>query len=211
MRAMSARGFNGYGPAVQAGQRDAGSSLRKAQMKNRIHEKEQLLNAAITNADISRSFEEYLEIFDAFYAEDITVSSDQQEEPTRGKANVRGLVFNFLVPLHVMAEVGGSKVTVHATPIPGDTLNKTHSVLTLDLTGQFGAKCTLTWSLLRRWRGSRVVYERHYAHHQTNRPLTFEDLRFAGLEASRLRSRQLWLSSDASPDGIPPNALGAPP
>lgn len=86
-------------------------------MKNRLHEIERLLNAAIANADISRSFEEYLDIFDAFYAEDITASSGQQEEPIRGKANVRGLVFYFLVPLHVLAEVGGLKVTVHATPI----------------------------------------------------------------------------------------------
>ena len=152
-------------------------------MKIRLHETERLLNAAIANADIRRSFEEYLDIFDAFYAEDITASSGQQGEPIRGKANVRGLVFNSLVPLHVLPEVGGLKVTVHATPIPGDTPNETHSVWTLDLTGAFGAKCPLTWSLLRRWRGSRVVYERHYDHHQAGRPLTFEDLRFAGLEA----------------------------
>jgi hypothetical protein len=152
-------------------------------MKNRLHEREQLPNAAIANTDISRSFEEYLEIFDAFYAEDITASSDQQEEPIRGKANVRGLVFNFLVPLHGSAEVGGLKVTVRATPIPGDTLNETYSVWTLDLTGRFGAKSTLTWSFLRKWRGSRVVCECHYDHHQAGRTLTFENLRFAGLEA----------------------------
>ena len=92
-------------------------------MKNRLHETERLLNAAIANADISRSFEQYLEIFDAFYAEDITANSDRQEEPIRGKAKVRGLVFNFLVPLHVLAEVGGLKITVRATPFPGDDLN----------------------------------------------------------------------------------------
>jgi hypothetical protein len=152
-------------------------------MKNRLHETERLLNAAIANADISRSFEQYLEIFDAFYAEDITANSDRQEEPIRRKAKVRGLVFNFLVPLHVLAEVGGLKITVRATPFSGDDLNETHSVWTLDLTGQFGAKCTLSWSVLRRWNGSRVVYERHYDHHQAGRPLIFEDFRFAGSEA----------------------------
>ena len=142
---------------------------------------EQALNAAITNADISRSFEEYLEIFDRFYADNIMVSSDRREEPVRGNASVRALLFNFLVPLHVMAEVGGVKVAVRATPIPGDAPNETHSVWTLDLTGPFGAKCTLTWSVLRRWNSSRIVYEHHYDHHQTGGPLTFEDLHVGSL------------------------------
>jgi len=54
---------------------------------------EQTLNTASTNADISRSFEEYFEIFDRFYADDIMASSDQREEPVRGNASVRALVF----------------------------------------------------------------------------------------------------------------------
>jgi|ERR1700723_1290715 len=58
------------------------------------------LNAAIVHADISRSYEEYLEIFDAFYADDIEGSSETLEEPIRGKAGVRSLLFGFLVPLH---------------------------------------------------------------------------------------------------------------
>jgi acetolactate synthase small subunit len=46
---------------------------------------ERTLNAAIVQADISRSFEEYLEIFDRFYGDDIEVSSETQKEPIRGK------------------------------------------------------------------------------------------------------------------------------
>jgi hypothetical protein len=67
---------------------------------------ERTLNAAIVQADISRSYEEYLDIFDEFYADDIEGSSDTTEEPNRGKAGVRSLVFGFLVPLHAMVEVG---------------------------------------------------------------------------------------------------------
>ncbi len=37
---------------------------------------ERTLNAAIVRANISESFEEYLEIFDAFYADDIEVISE---------------------------------------------------------------------------------------------------------------------------------------
>src|SRR5258707_8048819 len=69
--------------------------------------RERALNAAIVQADISESFEEYLGVFDAFYADDIEASTETREESVRGKARVRSLLFNFLVPLHVMAEVGG--------------------------------------------------------------------------------------------------------
>ena len=47
---------------------------------------ERTLNAAIVHAEIARSYEEYLEIFDAFYADDVEGSSETTEEPIRGKA-----------------------------------------------------------------------------------------------------------------------------
>ncbi len=37
--------------------------------------RERALNSAIVQNDINESFEEYLEIFDAFYADDIEASS----------------------------------------------------------------------------------------------------------------------------------------
>jgi len=43
--------------------------------------RERALNSAIVQADINESFEEYLEIFDAFYADDIEASSETREEP----------------------------------------------------------------------------------------------------------------------------------
>jgi len=69
--------------------------------------REDALNAAIVQANISESFEEHLGIFEAFYDDDIEVSSETAKEPIRGKERVRSLLFNFLVPLHVMAELGG--------------------------------------------------------------------------------------------------------
>jgi len=41
--------------------------------------RERTLNAAIIQANISESFEEYLEIFDAFYADDIEISGRNRE------------------------------------------------------------------------------------------------------------------------------------
>jgi hypothetical protein len=140
--------------------------------------RERALNAAILNAEISKSFEEYLEIFDAFYADVIEVSSETHEEPIRGKARVRSLLFNFLAPLHAMAEVGGLLISIRETPICGDTADETHSEWTLDLVGVTGKTCTLSWRALRKWNASRVVYEHHYDQQQNGEPLILSDLSF---------------------------------
>ena len=137
---------------------------------------ERILNAAIVQADISLSFEDYLEIFNTFYADDIEVSSDTGEEPIRGKERVRSLVLNFLVPLHVMAEVGGLSISIRESPIPGDTAGETHAAWTLELVGVSGKTCTLSWRTFRKWNGAHVVCEHHYDQQQTGGPLTSDDL-----------------------------------
>ena len=139
---------------------------------------ERALNSAIVRAVISDSFEEYLEIFDSFYADDIEVSSETTEEPIRGKDRVRSLLANFLVPLHVMAEVGGLAISIRQTAIPGDVADETHSAGTLDLVGVSHRTCTVTWRALRKWKGSRVVYEHQYDGQQNGGPLTSYDLSF---------------------------------
>ena len=44
---------------------------------------ERVLNAAIVQADISESFEEYLEIFDAFYADDLDFEFSESQRHRR--------------------------------------------------------------------------------------------------------------------------------
>src|SRR6202011_5235123 len=136
------------------------------------------LNTAIVQAEITRSFEEYLEIFDEFYADDIEVGSETGEEPIRGKARVRSFIANFLVPLHVMAEIGGLLISIRQTAIPGDAADETHSAWRLELVGVSGRSCTVSWRALRKWNGSRVVYEYHYDHQQSGGPLTSDDFSF---------------------------------
>src|ERR1700730_12282398 len=141
---------------------------------------ERTLNAAIVHADISRSYEEYLGIFDEFYADDIEGSSETMKGPIRGKAGVRSLVFGFMAPLHAMAEVGGVSISVRQTPIPGDIDDETHSTWTLELAGATGKGRTVRWRTFRKWNESRVVLEHHYDYQQSGEPLTEGDL---GLDA----------------------------
>jgi len=146
---------------------------------NKSSQDEELsLNAAILRAEIARSYEEFLEIFETFYADDVEVSSEDSQETIHGKEKVRTLLFNFLIPLHVMAEIGGLLVSIRQTAIPGDVAVETHSAWTLELVGVSGTTCTLKWRVLRKWHGSRVVYEHHYDQQQIGGPLTFNDLSF---------------------------------
>jgi hypothetical protein len=148
-----------------------------------IYARERVLNSAIIATDISSGWEEYLEIFDAFYADHVEVS-DGTERGELGKERVRALLFKFLVPLHVMAEIGGLSIQIRESPIHGDTVGETHSAWSVDLIGVSGRTCKLAWCTLRRWADSRVVYERHYDHQQTGGPLTGDDLRLSPSPAS---------------------------
>ena len=96
--------------------------------------------------------------------------------PIRGRERIRALLFNFLAPLHVMVEIGGLAIDVRESPIHGDAADETHSAWSVNLIGVSGRTCTLNWCALRRWANSRVVYERHYDHHQSGGPLTGDDL-----------------------------------
>src|SRR6266853_5212547 len=134
------------------------------------------LNAEILRAEIAGSYEEFLEIFETFYADDVEVSSEDSRETIHGKERVRTLLLNFLIPLHVMAEIGGLLVSIRQTAIPGDVAVETHSAWTLELVGVSGRSTTVSWRALRKWNGSRVVYEYHYDHQQSGGPLTSDDL-----------------------------------
>jgi hypothetical protein len=137
---------------------------------------ESTLNAAILRAEIARSYEEFLEIFDEFYADDVEVSSEDSRETIRGKERVRRFLLNFLAPLHVMAEVAGLSISVQQTEFLRDSANEIHSEWKIDFTGGGGRRCTLKWNAIRRWNASKVVHEYHYAHERIGGPLTDDDL-----------------------------------
>jgi hypothetical protein len=166
---------------VSADQRDRGPYANS-------QARERALDSAIFQADISKSFEEFLEIFDAFYADDIEVSSETGGEPIRGKARVCSLLANFLVPLHVMAEIAGLLVSIRQSPVPGNGADETHSAWTLELVGVSGRTCALSWRALRKWNGSHIVYEYRHDEQQSGGPLTLGDLNVnAAIPAPGLR------------------------
>ena len=142
-----------------------------------LYAREKVLNSAIIAADISSGWEEYLEIFDAFYADDVEVTDGTESSAIFGKERMRALLYRFLVPIHVMSEIGGLSVQIRESPIHGDTAGETHSAWSVDLIGVSGGTCQISWCTLRRWADSRVVFETHYDHKVVGGPLTIDDLR----------------------------------
>ena len=136
------------------------------------------LNAAILRAEIARGYEDFVAAFETFYADDVEVSREDSQETVHGKETVRALLYNFLVPLHIMAEIGGLLVSLQQSAIPGDVPQEAHSAWTLELVGASGATCTVKWRVFRKWLGSRVAYEHHYDQLQSGEPLTSKDLKF---------------------------------
>src|SRR4029077_2879917 len=85
-----------------------------------IYAREKVLNSAIISADISSGWEEHLEIFDAFYANHAEVAEGTGSSAVFGKERARALLLQFLVPIHVMAEVGALSVTIRESQVHGD-------------------------------------------------------------------------------------------
>ena len=134
------------------------------------------LNDAILRAEIARGYEEYLDVFERFYADEVEVSREDSRETIRGKAQIRPFLLKYLAPLHVLAEVAGLSVSVQQAAVPRDAASETHSAWTVSFAGIDGKRCTLKWHAIRRWNASRVVYEHHYDHQQIGGPLTGDDL-----------------------------------
>src|SRR5579872_7056198 len=104
-----------------------------------LYAREKVLNSAIIAADISSGWEEYLEICDAFYADAVEVSDGAERSAVFGRERIRALLLKFLVPLHVMAEIGGLSIQIRESPIHGDAAGETHSAWSLELIGVSGS------------------------------------------------------------------------
>ena len=153
--------------------------MNRGQVDNTPSAFEHELNEALVNANVANGYEEFLALFDRFYAEQVEVASDAPAAALAGKSRVLSVLFNFLVPLHVMAEIGGLAVTLWYSTLHRDRRGEQHAEWSLDLLGILGRRVTLHWSSVRRWKDAHVVYERHYEHRQIGEPLTIIDLDFS--------------------------------
>jgi hypothetical protein len=164
--------------AAPAPDRQQKRNEMNSEQSSKVAKAELDLNNALVNADIAYGYEEYLALFDHFYDENVEVASDSNPDPLVGKARVLPIILNFLMPLHVMAEIGGLSVRLRCTPVFSDNREEQHADWSLDLVGTTGRSVMVSWSSARRWKDGRVIYERHSAHRQLGEALTMIDLDF---------------------------------
>ena len=62
-------------------------------------------------SDIGRSYEKYVTLIDVFYGDDVEAASEGCLKPVVGKTSLKTLMTSRLLPLQVMAEIGGPSVT----------------------------------------------------------------------------------------------------
>jgi hypothetical protein len=148
------------------------------EQSSKVAEAELDLNNALVNADISNGYEEYVALFEHFYDENVEVASDSNPAPLIGQARVLPVILRFLMPLHMVAEVGGLVVRLRYTPLFSDKREEQHADWSLDLVGATGRSVMVSWSSARRWKDARVIYERHSDHRQFGEALTMIDLDF---------------------------------
>ncbi len=148
------------------------------EQSSKVAEAEFDLNNALVNANISNGYNECLALFDHFYDENVEVVSAKNPDPLVGKARVLPVILGFLMPLHVMAEIGGLAVSLRYIPLFSDMREEQHAEWSLSLVGTTGRSVMVSWSSARRWKDARVIYERHSDHRQFGEALTMIDLDF---------------------------------
>ena len=88
------------------------------------------------------------------------------------------VIFNFLVPLHVMAEIGGLSVRLRCTPLFSDKREEQHAEWSLDLVGATGRAVMVSGCLPGDGKTRASYTARHSYYQQFGEALTLIDLDF---------------------------------
>jgi hypothetical protein len=127
-----------------------------------VHELEMALNQAILGADICFGPEPYLAAFDRFYADDVEIRNNDSPA-VKGKQANRQILASFLLPIHVVVEVGAA--TLHSFALKESWIEPDGSGVSkwrADITGPVDSgRRILEWTTTRRWERGQVVYEQH--------------------------------------------------
>ena len=138
---------------------------------------EQALNMAIVAGDIAASYEEYLDIFDAFYSDPVSFHFHDDDAEQSDKGSIRCELAGLLLPIHVLAEVGGVTVTLIQKSEGILAGRQRASAWTMQLLGLSGNTTTVSWRLARTWNEERRVDSERYSDwQQTGESLGPEDV-----------------------------------
>src|SRR5258708_27298592 len=85
------------------------------------------LNDAILSNDISLDFLPFIELCHRHYADEVDLTFGEGPRRIFAKDTLQGMLMDFLLPIHLISEMGGVEVTVKAQRITSDTPDQPHS------------------------------------------------------------------------------------
>jgi hypothetical protein len=99
----------------------AGEHTLSEQSEYRVNIRaERRLNAAILSPNIGEGYEDYLAIFDRFYADGIQASIDGAGEAVFGNPAARHGAAASLMPMHALVEIGGGTSSLPIESVTSD-------------------------------------------------------------------------------------------
>lgn len=140
----------------------------------RVQDKE--LNDAILNCDISFDFLPFIELCHRHYADEIDWSVDESPRRTIARDELQGMLMDVLLPIHLVAEMGGVQVNVEACEIASDTPDLQHSSWSVEFLAKNGTRHAISWKTMRTWIAGKVVAEHLYDQCHEGPVIQYSDL-----------------------------------
>ena len=134
------------------------------------------LNDAILSNDISCDFLPFIDLCHRHYADEVDLSFGEGPRRTVAKDVLQGMLMNFLLPIHLISEMGGVEVMVEAQHTTSDTPDQQHSSWSVEFLSKNGTRQVMSWKTKRIWVAGKVVAEHLYDQSNEGPAIQYSDL-----------------------------------
>jgi hypothetical protein len=142
------------------------------------------LNEAILSNDISFDFLPFIDLCHRHYADEVDLSFSEGPRRTVAKDSLQGMLMDFLLPIHLIAEMGGVEVIVEAQHIANDTPDQQHTCWSIELLAKTGTRLVMSWKTMRIWVAGKVVAEHFYDQSSEGSAIQYSDLELKRFDAT---------------------------
>jgi len=142
------------------------------------------LNEAILSNDISFDFLPLIDLCHRHYADEVDLTFGGESRRTVARDTLQGMLMNVLLPIHLVSEMGGVKVTVEAQHITSDTPDQQHSFWSVEFLSKNGTRHVMSWKTMRIWVADKVVAEHLYDQSHEGPAIHYSDLDLKRFDAN---------------------------
>jgi hypothetical protein len=142
------------------------------------------LNDAILSNDIRFDCLPFIELCHRHYADEVDLTFGVGPRRTVTRDTLQGMLMNFLLPIHLVSEIGGVEVTVEVQHITSVTPDQQHSFWSVEFLSKNGARHVMSWKTMRIWIADKVVAEHHYDQSHEGRAIVYSDLELKRFDAN---------------------------